>query len=542
MKLLITVLLICSSWSISNAQTPTFDWATQIGNGGSVYASSMIVDNSGNIYQIGQFSGGTSDFDPGMDSLHLTPAGSNDIFISKLDFNGDFLWAKRFGGIDNDEGASIAVDGIGSVYFTGYFNDLADFDPGSGVFNLTSQGGDDIFVCKLDFNGDFLWAKQFGSTSSEGANGIVVDSSGAYITGHFSGTVDFDPGTGTTNLTSNGLRDIFLCKLNSSGVFQWAEHFGSNDNDYGNSITLDNSSNIFLTGSFQETVDFDPGTGVFNLTAPATSSNSFILKLTATGSFDWATQLALPSGGSGNAITLDGSGNVYVGGGGPGITLSKLDATGSILWSQLLSGSNANAHSIVVDVSGNVYAAGSFSNSVDFDPSTNSAILTSAGGFDAFLTKFDASGNYVWAYEFGDSFQDYGATVALDASSNIYSFGHFRNTTDFDPGSGIYNLTSLFVYDVYLLKWIQTPVGIEESTGNVDVTITPNPTQGTVNIDLSELQGTSVKVYSAGGKLTHHRENIKDTFYQFELNGPAGIYFVEVNSQNKLMRFKIIKN
>jgi hypothetical protein len=126
----------------------------------------------------------------------------------------EFAWAAGMGGTGYDYGYGIAVDASGNVYTTGSFEGTADFDPGSGVSNLTSAGDNDVFVRKLDASGNFLWARSMGGTGSDRGGGIAVDASGiVYTTGWFSSTVDFDPGAGTVNLTSAGARDIFVQKL-----------------------------------------------------------------------------------------------------------------------------------------------------------------------------------------------------------------------------------------------------------------------------------------------------------------------------------------
>src|SRR5690606_9459529 len=134
-----------------------------------------------------------------------------DIFISKLDTNGNFLWAKSMGGVSGDYGSSITTDSSGHIYTTGAFTGTADFDPGVDEFELTSTGGTDIFISKLDTNGNFLWAKSMGGASADNGNSITVDSAGyIYTTGDFQGTADFDPGSGTSNLVSAGGTDIFI--------------------------------------------------------------------------------------------------------------------------------------------------------------------------------------------------------------------------------------------------------------------------------------------------------------------------------------------
>jgi Beta-propeller repeat len=140
----------------------------------------------------------------------------------------NFSWAKSIGGTGGDTGNSIAVDALGNVYTTGIFINTVDFDPGAGVFNLTSVGGSNIFVSKLDASGNFVWAKSTGSGNGI-SNSIAVDASGSvYTTGSFNGTVDFDPGVGVFNLTSAGSdADIFVSKLDASGNFVWAKSVGA---------------------------------------------------------------------------------------------------------------------------------------------------------------------------------------------------------------------------------------------------------------------------------------------------------------------------
>jgi len=200
----------------------------------------------------------------------------------KLNSAGNFVWVKATGGTntDKDYGHGIAVDGAGNVYTTGYFAGTADFDPGPGTFNLTSAGIDDIFVSKLDSAGNFIWAKAMGGTSVGEGYGIAVDGAGnVYGTGIFAGTVDFDPGPGSFNLTSVlGNYDIFVSKLNTAGDLVWAKAMGGTDADYGEGIAVDGAGNVYTTGGFYDTVDFDPGPGTFNLTS-AGYEDVFVSKL-----------------------------------------------------------------------------------------------------------------------------------------------------------------------------------------------------------------------------------------------------------------------
>ena len=490
----ISVFILSLSFSLTSVSTPSvYAWSSAqaavsvFGGSTSDVGYSIAVDSLGNVYTTGSFSG-TVDFNPGTGVENLTSAGGNDIFVSKLDSSGNFVWAKRLGGTAGDDGFGIAVDSSGNVYTTGSFYGTADFDPGAGEANLTSAGERDVFVSKLDSSGNFVWAKRLGGTVADVGRIIAVDSSGnVYTTGYFFSTADFDPGAGTTNLISAGGAEVFVSKLDSSGNFVWAKRLGGISTDEGYSIGVDSSGNVYTTGYFNGTVDFDPGAGVANLTS-AGGNDSFVLKLDSLGDFIWAKQLGGTAADVGRTIAVDSSGNVYTAGyfigradfdpgagvenltsaSGSGGTdrdvfVSKLDSSGNFVWAKGLGGTAADeSSSIAVDSSGNVYTTGSFNGTVDFDPGAGEANLTSAGGSDGFISKLDSSGNYVWAKSLGDTGFDYVRSIAVDSSGNVYTTGNFNGTVDFDPGAGVENVTSNGSNDVFVLKL--TPSG--ESLGS----------------------------------------------------------------------------
>ena len=237
-----------------------FLWAKQLGDASDDVGSSIAIDGSGNVYTTGYFQG-TADFDPGVDTFNMTSAGGSDIFISKLDASGNFLWTKQLGGVLNDFGSSIAIDVSGNIYTTGRFQGTVDFDPGIGTFNINSAGSWDIYITKLDSSGNLLWAKQLGGTSFDWSNFITFDPSGnVYTTGFFVDIADFDPGADTFNMISisAGLADIFISKLDTSGNFLWAKQFGGALEDIGYSVAVDTFGNVYTTGSFRDTADFNP--------------------------------------------------------------------------------------------------------------------------------------------------------------------------------------------------------------------------------------------------------------------------------------------
>lgn len=178
----------------ATAQDIDLAWVKQVGGAGEELSHSITVDASGNIYTCGLFSG-TGDFDPGPLVFNLTSNGEYDIFITKFDPAGNFIWAKSMGGANSDQVQPIAVDATGNVYTTGFFFVTVDFDPGAGVYNLTSFGQRDIFISKLDPAGNFIWAKQMGGTDYDHSWSLALDAAGnVYTTGEFVSTIaDFDP-------------------------------------------------------------------------------------------------------------------------------------------------------------------------------------------------------------------------------------------------------------------------------------------------------------------------------------------------------------
>ena len=423
----ISVFILSLSFSLTSVSTPSaYAWSSAqatvsvFGGTSSDIGRSIALDSSGNVYTTGYFQG-TVDFDPGAGVENLTSAGGNAIFVSKLDSSGNFVWAKGLGGTSPGEGNSIAVDSSGNVYTTGYFQGTVDFDPGAGEANLTSAGGNEVFVSKLDSSGNFVWAKGLGGTGADVGRSIALDSSrNVYTTGFFFGTADFDPGAGTTaNLTApiGGSAEVFVSKLDSSGNFVWAKGLGGTIADTGRSIAVDSSGNVYTTGNFQGTADFDPGSGTTNLSSP----------------------------------------------GGNDIFVSKLDSSGNFVWAKRLGGTGADeGFSIALDSSGNVYTTGYFQGTVDFDPGAGTTNLISAGGAEVFVSKLDSSGNFVWAKRLGGTSTDEGNSIAVDSSGNVYTTGYFQGTVDFDPGAGEANLTSVGSNDVFVLKL--TPSG--ESLGS----------------------------------------------------------------------------
>ena len=259
--------LLFALLGLSGVNAQDFGWVRQLAGTSSVAAEGVALDSGGNIYTVGWFLG-AADFDPGGGVTTLTStSGSIDAYISKLDSAGNFVWARQLAGPNIDEATDVALDSGGNLYTVGTFNATLDLDPGPGTVTLTSAGGQDAYVSKLDGAGNFVWASQLSGTDTVRAFGVALDSGGnVYVVGDFRSTADFDPGPGTSNLTSFGVSDVFVVKLDSAGNLAWVRQLGGTSTDSGSSVTLDSSGNIYTVGDFRDTADFDPGPGTANLT------------------------------------------------------------------------------------------------------------------------------------------------------------------------------------------------------------------------------------------------------------------------------------
>ena len=564
MKLKITKLIFLAITVFTQTLTaqPSFEWAKNFGGSGFEQGNGIAVDNSGNVYTIGYFAG-TADFDPGPGIYSLTANGSADIFISKLDSMGNLVWARAFGSTDWDKGNSIALDNSGNIYATGFFSDTVDFDPGPGVFNLTSVGITDIFICKLDASGNYLWAKSVGGTDYDFGISIKTDDSGnVYTTGNFLDTVDFDPGAATYSITSMGTYDIFILKLDSSGNYIWVKTFGGQEPQSVSSIDVDASGNVYTTGYFYTSADFDPGPNVFYLISEG-ENDVFVSKLDSMGNFIWAKQFGNYDEDEGLSIATDNSGNVYTTGafkvtvdfdpgqggynlisaGNEDIFISKLDSTGSFIWVKSFGNiSVEKGLDITLDNSGNIYAVGQFTGTVDFDPGPGVFNLYSNGDYDLFICKLTSSGNLVWAKSMGGLGVDLGGSIAVDDLNNVYTTGYFQSTVDFDPGPGVHNLTASGMGDVFILKLSNSTTGISENNLRHSITLFPNPTEGKITISTNSTSGIdAVIIRDILGKEVFVKNFSSAMQIEFTLEGASGLYFVELICGDNKSYSKVIK-
>ena len=422
------------------------------------------MDPSGNIYLIGQYNSQPADFDPGPGTTNLSSLGGFDAFAAKYASDGSMIWARSFGGtyFNDDARASVySSEQTGNfLYVTGIFSGTVNFGGLGGT--LTSAGAAaDTFLVKLDVtNGNTVWSKRVGGTSSSVPTDIVMTHDSAtntdkvHVTGRFGGTTDFDPGFSTVSLTPVGKGknrefDGFLLTLATNGNYVSVRQFGGSGSDSGSSLETDGTS-LFLTGNVTGTVDLDPGTGVQN------ASGTFIAKYANSTS---ASPTWVQSTNEGYYLSGDGDALYVTGFNAFGATVAKYTkANGSLVWSKEFSGSGpfGGANTIVDPLTGSLYVSGYFSSSIDFNPGVVGGEVSPVGLSDAFLLKLNSTtGDYQQVWRMGGTGYDRARVLGLRGTT-LYVSGFFEAVADFPTGG---TLTSSGGKDIFLMAFDQAASG-----------------------------------------------------------------------------------
>lgn len=478
----------------------------------SVYSEDVVTDNLGNLLITGGFKG-TVDFDPGTGTSEFTSVLGTDVFVGKLDADGDLLWIRTFPGVDDAyiESVEALID---------YLASSADNSLDTIHAVIPALPMADLEALDSDSSGTIESEELEGIDTSDDDIGtsITVDDAGnAYVAGFFDGMVDFDPGVGTRILTSDDGLSAFVQKLDPEGNLLWAHAIPGviRDSDsfpisspLGVAVAVDASGAVYTTGGFSGTVDFDPNAGTDSLSA-GEGEAIFVQKLDTAGNFVWAQILG--TGGASfegawpSAIGLDASGDIYTQGSFLGtldfdpteeefrlssnassigsVFVQKMDSDGTFLWAKAMgtalfsTGTTLGAigSDLAVDASGRTYATGFFVGSLDFDPGDGTHVLAPPGvnPFGRFLQSMDAEGRFLNAVAHHTNSFGAEQLIATDDQGSVYTTGAFSDTVDFDPGLGVAELTSAGSSDIFLSHFNFVDVTPPVATGVVPVTRGP---------------------------------------------------------------------
>jgi hypothetical protein len=375
--------------------TGALRWAQPLGASVAEEVWGLAADGDGNVYVTGWFSGNLNG--------RGTGAARSSAFVEKLDGDGNVVWTNSLAvanpvgpygipALAAGIGYGIAVDSARNVYVTGAFTGIATLD--GGVSPITSSGNGwarSGFAAKLNSVGTFVWADPIGVGRpyyNDGAEGraIAVDSArNVYVTGDFSGTVNFNPAAGGLWRTATGLESAFVTRLDANGHFVWNAQVGGNVGGRGQGIAVDSAGTVYATGALNE-----------NWSSSNPTSDLFVAKFAADGTPGWLRDVA-GTVNTGNALAVDNAGNLY--------------------------------------------ATGLFRGTANFAPGFGSV---TAAGLDAFVAKLDSLGNFVWVGDMrggSASASSEGKAIAADSLGRIYTAGWFNGTVNFNPTGGPVNLS-----------------------------------------------------------------------------------------------------
>lgn len=527
------IYLLCGA-AVLMAQAPSWQWATAVGGTDNEFnvGWSIKIDNQGNQYVAGWFTGTLT-----FGSHTLTASAGEpgepprDIFVAKRDAGGDWLWAVGAHVSNNKIMFGFALDAEGNTYLAGTFYETSSF----GSHSLTSSGAEDVFVAKINADGNWLWAVRAGGPEQDEGYDLALDSEGnAYITGRFGGTVAF----GNHSLTSSGEGDVFVAKLNPGGNWLWAVKAGGSLKDEGYCITSDGAGNTYVTGEFSGTATF----GSHTLTASG-EDNIFVAKLNSGGSWLWAAKAAGSNGLDLADIASDSLGNAYVTGAflftvtfgedtlttnvNDEVFVAKLSPDGNWLWAVQSEGELHNrGFEIVLDNADNIYTTGFCYDSVTFGDHT----LTSSGEHDVFVAKLSPEGSWLWVAQAGGPGIDAGCGIALDRAGNAYVTGVFSNAATF----GDHTLTAGGMLAIFVAKLgDHTPVDdyLAPQIASRLHDAWPNPfgrgASATIKADVPERSTGTLSIYNLRGQRVASYE-LNSGSHELNFSGenlPAGIYF-----------------
>ena len=340
-------------------------WIATLGGTNNDRGFGIAVDSSGNVYVTGMTAS--------------TGAGGDEFLIAKYDTSGAIQWQRTLGGISDEIGRGIAVDGSGNVYV-------------NGQTLSTGLGSYEFLIAKYNTSGTIQWQRTIGGTDAEFGRAIAVDSSGnAYVAGF-------------TRSAGAGVYDFLIVKYNTSGTIQWQRTLGGTDRDECTGIAVDSSGNVYVTGRCES--------------AGAGSIDFLIAKYNTSGTIQWQRTLGGTNIDYSLAIAVDSSGNAYVAGytDVSGVSseylIAKYSTSGTIQWQRTLGGGSSDiGYGIAVDSSGNVYVNGQTTS-------------TGTGSYDFLIAKYNTSGTIQWQRTLGGTGDDRGRGITVDSSGNLYVTGH----------------------------------------------------------------------------------------------------------------------
>lgn len=485
--------VVCVMPTISIAQTTELMWAHSHGSVNPDMTMATVLDNDGGIYSTGHYNNGVN-FGTGDDVFDI---GGGNIFIQKLNGEGELEWVKNLSQTyitatvyyNVAQGTGIALDPDNNIITTGDFRVELDFDPGDEEYIVAPNGGTDVFIHKMNADGEFLWVTQIGDSGLDKANAITTDDEGnIYVTGTFSDIVDFDPDPDNELLLDANIiagewdsAATFILKLDADGNTIWVHGIPNNDKGgFPKDIITDSEHSVYITGNFTGLTDFGNGAEGSTLTG---AHDCYLLKLDSEANFVWLQVLESPSFNHGYALAIENDKIYHAGQFGGTIDfdltddgetiltstginhafVQKLETDGTLIWAKNIGGDGFTcALDIAVDTHGthDLFVTGTFSNETDFDPNTGVYNLSAVNpppneaGRNMFFAQLSADSDFIMAEKIDDSNSGQANTILPTADGGLLITGQFYNQPDFDTTENEFNLDAVGNYDAFIAKYL----------------------------------------------------------------------------------------
>lgn len=470
-------------------------WFRNFGGTEADWCGDICIDDSLNIYLAGTFREKISIGD----SIFTSPGGfpGYDFFVAKINKDGQIIWSKASNGNGGNSASSITKDKDGFIYLTGYYNDTLAFD---NYELLGPIGRSDLFVIKLNENGDIIWANTTKSNANNFGNDIVSDNIGnLYMVGFMWDSVYFD----NHLLASTGISQTFLCKINANtGNFLWAIGGGGNGWHEGKSITVDNNGDIIINGWYRNDLYF--------------SNNS------------------ISNGGNDN-----GPDDIYV---------AKFDNSGNNIWIKTAkSNLYSNSYDLITNSQNDIYLTGKFRGLLQIESSTFQSTVSSY--FDICVLKLDEDGSLQWFKSFGGNspMNDIGYSLSL-FNNNVIVSGMYSNNSWF--GNSLLSCNG--ASDIFVLKLSNTTNNtiinrVDKENIRTKVLVYPNPSSNSLFIKTNEDKITryKIKIHDVNGNVVFIDNDSYSNLIEINIStfspGLYVLYITDMDS-NTIIRRKFIKN
>lgn len=505
----------------------TWDWAAQFGDDGNEIISGFEIGSAGNYLMAGGYSESMEIADTTLESIGLA-----DVFLSKLNNNGEAQWAVSGGSVNIDVTAGISIDTSANIIWCGQFWVQGYFGPDTIYAQSSSKA---IFVTKYDDLGNYIWSKSISGSAIKVINDVATDlDNNIYLTGYFEDSLLLEDTVLIAPLDQN----FFILKFDPDGNLAWGKSYGTFGTIRGNCLEVDIDGDIVVGGHFQGAVDFDG----FMLQSNNIDFDIFVVKFNQQGTAIWAKEALGIYDDICSSIAIDSQNNVYLSGNfigemslGDGIQIStpgfkenlfllKYESTGSPLWARGLDSQQFNDYSFSLDIEvcdNYVGMTGYFEEELKID---EYAIFAQSDGFNGFVATFKKEdGTANWLQLIGGSDYLISSQIVINETQQLSVGGYFLEEAYFDDNT----LVSNGFNDVFVSKLKEISTSNQETElKDLNIEIYPNPSGDFINISI-EQDIFFIKIYDLHGRLVSLTENEKT----IDISGLiSGNYFLKIGN------------